>query len=59
MECASVMAASKVRGVNSYYFLYTDDTLAGGEWELRTLKQDRSIILKECLKIAYKIIDKI
>lgn len=59
MECASVMAVCKVRGVEAYYFLYTDDTLAGEEWKLRTLKEDRRVILNECLKIAYKIIDEI
>lgn len=55
MECAAVMAVSKVRNLKTYYFLYSDDTLAGEQWDLRTLQEDRSYLLKECLKIAYKV----
>lgn len=59
MECASIMAMSKLRNIKSYQFLYCDDTLESEEWQLRTMKDDRSIILKECLKIALKVASKI
>ena len=55
MECASVMAMCQRRGRKAYYFLYSDDTLAGDTWDLKTLKEDRSFILKECLKIALEV----
>ena len=55
MECASIMAVANARNINAYQFLYSDDTLAGETWDPRTLKEDRSFILKECLKIAIKI----
>lgn len=59
MECASIMAVSISRDINCYQFLYTDDTLDGDSWDLRTLKSDRTFILKECLEIAFKIIQEI
>lgn len=59
MECASIMAMASDRKIEAYQFLYTDDTLADESWDLKTLKEDRSFMLKECLKIAFKIIEKI
>lgn len=59
MECASIMAVASSRGFKAYQFLYTDDTLADDSWDLKTLKEDRSFMLEECLKIAFKIIEKI
>lgn len=59
MECASIMAMAISRGIKAYQFLYTDDTLADESWDLKTLKEDRSFMLRECLKIAFKIIEKI
>lgn len=59
MECASIMAFASNRGIKAYQFLYTDDTLADESWNLKTMKDDRSFMLKECLKIAFKIIEKI
>lgn len=56
MECASVMAVAKSRGFKAYQFLYTDDTLESEKWDIKTLKEDRTFILKECLNIALKII---
>lgn len=55
MECASIMAVAEARNINAYQFLYSDDTLVGEEWDIRTLIDDRTAILKECLKIALKI----
>ena len=59
MECASIMAMSKLRNIKSYQFLYCDDTLESDEWNLRTMKDDRSIILDECLKIALNVASEI
>lgn len=59
MECASIMAVANARNINAYQFLYSDDTLAGETWDIRTLKDDRSLILKECLKIAIEIVKEI
>lgn len=59
MECASIMAVANSRNINAYQFLYSDDTLAGETWDIRTLIEDRSFILKECLKIATEIVEEI
>lgn len=59
MECASIMAVANARNINAYQFLYSDDTLAEEEWNIRTLRDDRSSILKECLKIAVEIVKEI
>lgn len=59
MECASIMAVANSRNINAYQFLYSDDTLAGESWNIRTLKEDRSFILKECLKISIEIVKEI
>lgn len=55
MECASIMAAAKSRGFKAYQFLYTDDTLESEKWDIKTLKEDRTFILKECLNIALEV----
>ncbi len=55
MECASIMAVAKSRKIEVYQFLYIDDTLDGGIWDLRTLKEDRTDILEQCLEIALNI----
>lgn len=59
MECASIMAVAKSRGFKAYQFLYADDTLDSEVWDMKTLKEDRLYILKECLNIAYKIVEHI
>ena len=59
MECASIMAAAKSRKIEVYQFFYSDDTLDGGVWNLRTLKEDRTVILKKCLEIALNIVKEI
>lgn len=59
MECASIMAFARFRNIEAYQFLYTDDTLADEEWEIRTLSDDRTYILKKCLNIALSITDDI
>ena len=59
MECASIMAMSKLRNIDSYQFLYCDDTLASEEWNMRTMQDDRTPILTECLKIALVVASKI
>ena len=59
MECASIMAVAKARNIDMYQFLYTDDTLDGNAWNLRTLREDRTIMIKECLRIALEVAKKI
>lgn len=59
MECASIMAFAKLRGVKAYQFLYTEDTLENKSWDMNKLKEDRSFILKECLDIAIKVAEEI
>ncbi len=59
MECASIMAVAQARNINAYQFLYSDDTLAEANWDIRTLNDNRSPLLKECLKIAFEIIKEI
>lgn len=39
MECASTAAVAKFRGVDFYQFLYGADSLAGDEWDPRTLNE--------------------
>lgn len=56
MECASIMAVANARNINAYQFLYSDDTLEGEKWDIKTLKDDRSFILKECLNIAIEVV---
>lgn len=59
MECASIMAVANARNINAYQFLYSDDTLAGDEWDIRTLLDDRSSMLEKCLEIAFEIVKEI
>ncbi len=59
MECASIMAVSKVRGLETYQFLYSDDTLDSEKWDARTLLDDRTDFVKVCLEIALKITEEI
>ncbi len=59
MECASIMAVAQNRNINAYQFFYTDDNLDDGSWDIRTLIEDRSSMLSECLKIAIEIAKKI
>jgi uridine phosphorylase len=37
MECASIMAVARFRGVEAYQFLYAADNLDAAEWDARTL----------------------
>ena len=53
------MAVAQARNINAYQFLYSDDTLAEANWDIRTLNDNRSPLLKECLKIAFEIIKEI
>ena len=55
MECASIMAVSNVRNINSYQFFYSDDTLDGKVWDIRTLKDNRESVLEKCLEIALEV----
>jgi purine-nucleoside phosphorylase len=59
MECSSIMAMADFRKIEVYQFLYTDDTLESEEWDMRTLKDDRSFLLKECVNISLKVAKKI
>ena len=55
MECAAIMAAAETRNIEAYQFLYTDDSLNGEIWDIRTLADNRLGILKKCLQIATEI----
>lgn len=59
MECASIMSVAKSRGFKAYQFLYTDDSLESEKWKIKTLKENRILLLKECLDIALKIANNI
>ena len=59
MECSGIMAMADFRGIDVYQFLYTDDTLEDEEWDKKTLLDDRTFILKECLKIALEVAKRI
>ena len=59
IECASIMSVSKSRGFMAYEFLYTEDTLDGELWNMNELRDDRSALLKECLRISLIIADEI
>lgn len=59
MECASIMAFAEKRSIEIYQFLYTDDTLASDNWDMRTLIEDRSTILDKCLEVATLIVKEI
>ena len=53
------MSVSKSRGFMAYEFLYTEDTLDGELWNMNELRNDRSALLKECLRISLIIADEI
>ena len=59
MECASIMAVAKFRGVQAYQFLYAADSLDEVEWDPRTLAglqlEDRGKLLRIALEIAVRI----
>jgi uridine phosphorylase len=59
MECASIMAAARFRGVKAYQYLYAADSLDGVQWEARTLgslTQDaREKFLRIALEIAVRV----
>lgn len=59
MECSAIMTVGKARDLKVYEFLYSEDTLAGDNWDMKKLKEDRTYLLKECLKIALKVAEKI
>jgi len=59
MECASIMAVAKARGVEAYQFLYSADTLDNEEWDVRTLRDDKEFILDKCFEIALKVVEEI
>ncbi len=52
MECASVMAMARFRGKEVYQFLYAKDSLAGSEWDARSLTHTDRDELEEYLHIA-------
>lgn len=52
MECASVMAVAQFRGKEVYQFLYTADSLAGGEWERGLLGQTPESEYERYLSVA-------
>ena len=55
MECSAIMAMAKFRNLEAYQFLYTEDSLAEDEWDVKTLADDKTYFLKKCLEIALKI----
>jgi uridine phosphorylase len=58
MECASVTAAADFRGIDTYYILYSADSL-GETWDSRTLgkltNENRVELMRTLLKITDKI----
>jgi len=52
MECASVMAVARFRGVEVYQFFYAEDSLDGAVWDLRTLGQVPVSDYEKYLRIA-------
>ena len=59
MECASIMAIAKARGIEAYQFLYSADTLDNDEWDIRTLRDEKEFILSKCFEIALKVVEEI
>ena len=59
MECASVMAVARFRGVPVYQFLYAEDSLDGGSWDPRTLgklpRSDHEKYLRIALEAASRL----
>lgn len=59
MECSAIMAMAKLREIEAYQFLYTDDSLTEDEWNVKTLADDRTFFLKKCLEISLKVVEEI
>lgn len=59
MECASTAAVAQVRNVEFYQFVYGADSLAGEEWDVRTLATfpdaQRVMLAELAVKIAVRI----
>lgn len=59
MEAASTAAVAQVRGVEFYQFVYGADSLAGEEWDPRTLatfpKDQRRMLAELAIRIAGRI----
>jgi uridine phosphorylase len=55
MECASVMAVARFRGVEAYQFLYAADSLDGESWDPRTLGTLQTGDLGRFLRIALEV----
>jgi uridine phosphorylase len=59
MECASLAAVSRARGVPVYQFLYAEDSLDGQEWDRRTMDSvppdDHSRYMNLALELAARI----
>jgi len=59
MECASIMAAARFRGMDAYQFLYAADSLDAAEWDVRTLGSlpwdARERLLRVALEVAARI----
>lgn len=60
MECASTAAVAQVRGVEFYQFVFGADSLAGEEWDPRTLAtfphDQRSMLAELVIRIADKLV---
>ncbi len=55
MECASVMAASQFRGINTYQFLYAEDSLDSEVWDARTMGNVPHSDLEKYLRVALEV----
>lgn len=60
MECASTAAVAQVRDVDFYQFVFGADSLAGEEWDPRTLatfpQDQRSMLAELVIRIADKLV---
>lgn len=61
MECASTAAVAQVRGVEFYQFLFGADSLAGEEWDVRTLAtfphEHRAMLAELAVRVAERLGD--
>lgn len=59
MECASTAAVARVRGVDFYQFLFGADSLAGDEWDPRTIAtfpdEQRAMLADLAVRVAARI----
>ncbi len=55
MECASLAAASRFRGVEFYQFLYAADCIGESDWNPRFLRDMPSSALEKYLRIALEV----